>query len=298
MGSRWYNIAVCLLWVISMSWLVSQKFLPPLLVGDPPNYRAIADSRHYQAPIGWKLLVNGKSLGWAVNSATRLPDATTEVRSRVHFNHIPLEELTPGFLHTLLAQIVERRVARMTMDTESSLLIDEQGCLVSFRSALHLPSARNIVRIHGTVAGSQLKLTIRSGEFSYTTETFLPPKALAGDMLSPQACLPGLHEGQSWTVPTYSPLRPPNNPLEILKARVEGAEPIIWNGRLEEAWLVVFRPDPGLGFGSDKTLRGRLWVRRDGTVLRQQVMVFDSVLTFVRLPDKEAAELEGAGARG
>jgi hypothetical protein len=122
-------------------------------------------------------------------------------------------------------------------------------------------------------------------------EVFVPPGALAGDMLSPQACLPGLRQGQVWTVPSYSLLRPPTNPMEILQARVEGSEPISWNGRLEDAWLVVFHLNQGLGLGTDQTLRERLWVRHDGTVLLQKVMVFDCVLTFVRLPDRETAEL-------
>jgi len=55
---------------------------------------------------------------------------------------------------------------------------------------------------------------------------------------------------------------------------------------------VVYRSDPGHGLGSDEHPRGRLWVRRDGTVLKQQVMIFNSTMTFVRLPDDQAAVLE------
>ena len=120
----------------------------------------------------------------------------------------------------------------------------------------------------------------------------LSTNALAGDSLSPQVCLPGLREGQTWKVPSYSPLRPPNNPVEMLTATVEGLEPFDWNGRPEEVWLVVYRADSGLGMGIDKTPRGRLWVRPDGTVLGQQVMMLDCKLMFVRLPDRQAAELE------
>ena len=138
-----------------------------------------------------------------------------------------------------------------------------------------------------------MKLTVHSGAFSYTNDCFVPPKALAGDTLSPQAWLPGLREGQRWSVPSYSPLRPPNNPLELLKATVEGLEPMTWGGRREQVWRVVYRSDPGFGLASDKAPREKLWVRLDGAVLRQQVMVFDCVLTFVRLLDDEADKLAG-----
>ena len=47
-----------------------------------------------------------------------------------------------------------------------------------------------------------------------------------------------------------------------------------------------------------QNVQGRLWVRRDGAVLRQEAMLFDSPIVFVRLTDKEAAKLlKRAGPR-
>ncbi len=290
MSSRWYNIAVLGLWLASMGWLVAVKIIIPLLGGDPPNYAAIADSR-YDIPIGWRLLTNGQPVGWALSTAERKRGGETEVRSRVHFDHIPLEELTPSWLRGLLGQVVDFHLERQAMDCESTLTIDAEGCLRRLRSAIHCERVRNVVCLRGKIVGTQLRLTVQSGNFSYSSECFVPPKALAGDTLSPQAWLPGLRSGQSWSVPSYSPLRPPNNPLELLKATVEGQEAMPWCGRMEQVWRVVYRSDPGFGLSSDKAPRGRLWVRRDGAVLRQQAMVFDCVLTFVRLSDDEAAEL-------
>ena len=158
--------------------------------------------------------------------------------------------------------------------------------MTSFRSALDMQSVRNVVRLDGQVDGGQLTLTIRTTDFSYTTDAYVPPNSLAGDALSPQACLPGFAQGQTWTVPSYSLVRPLTHPhpMEILVATVEGKERIVWNGKPEEVWLVVYHADSGLGIGSDKTPRSRLWVRPDGTVLRQQVMVLACKLTFERLP--------------
>ncbi len=55
--------------------------------------------------------------------------------------------------------------------------------------------------------------------------------------------------------------------------------------------LVVYRSDRGYGLGRDERPRGRLWVRGDGTVLKQQVMIFNSTMTFVRMSDEQAAAL-------
>jgi hypothetical protein len=115
---------------------------------------------------------------------------------------------------------------------------------------------------------------------------YLPQDALVGDALSPQTRLPKLRVGQTWTVPVYSPFRPPRCPLEILQATVERNEGITWNGRKVEAWLVVYSSDPGAGLDSAKTSRGKLWVRHDGTVLKQELMILSSRLSFVRLPSE------------
>ena len=36
MSNRWFSLAVVLFWLASMSWLVSEKVVPPLRVGDRP----------------------------------------------------------------------------------------------------------------------------------------------------------------------------------------------------------------------------------------------------------------------
>ena len=41
MHSWRFNTAVVILWLATMSWLVKEKVLPPLLVGEPPNYSRI-----------------------------------------------------------------------------------------------------------------------------------------------------------------------------------------------------------------------------------------------------------------
>ena len=90
---------------------------------------------------------------------------------------------------------------------------------------------------------------------------------------------------------SYSPLRPPNSPKEILYASVESQLPFTWNRRTEKTFLVVYRTDAAEAFGGAGGARGKLWVRPDGTVLKQQMMIFRSTLTFLRMDDGEAAPL-------
>ncbi|MGO8691526.1 MAG: hypothetical protein ACLQLG_18035 [Thermoguttaceae bacterium] len=295
MTSRWSSIAVCLLWAITMGWLIAEKVLPPLMLGEPPSYRAIAYARSDQATIGWNVLVNDKRVGSAVSTAVKTAEGSTEIQSHVHFDYLPVEEMAPRGLRALVGPVIAPQAGRVPMDCRSTLTVDREGRLTSFRSALDMQSVRNVVRLDGQVDGGQLTLTIRTTDFSYTTDAYVPPNSLAGDALSPQACLPGLRQGQTWTVPSYSLVRPLTHPhpMEILVATVEGKERIVWNGKPEEVWLVVYHADSGLGIGSDKTPRSRLWVRPDGTVLRQQVMVLACKLTFERLPPRPSA----AGAK-
>ena len=92
--------------------------------------------------------------------------------------------------------------------------------------------------------------------------------------------LRGLHLGQSWTIVSYSPLALPSNPMDLLKgrpptevlfAKVEEQTQLTWNGQLEPTWVVVYRTDTSEGPGNEKNIRNRLWVLRDGTVVRQEV---------------------------
>ena len=290
MLGRSYSLSVVALWLASMSWLVWTKVLPPLIIGDPPDYRAILEVQRGEPPVGWHLLANGRKVGWAVSQTKPLPNHISEIQSHVRFTDLPLEELTPGWLRALM-QLVDKPLVTLKLDTESTVLIDPLGRLLSFDSVVRMDRMTRLARLRGSVEGAQMSLQVSAGEFSYQTEVCLPPRAMLGDAFSPQSQLPRLRAGQSWRVPAYNPLHP-RQPLEMLKAEVEGLEPIVWQGKPYEAWLVVYRSDPGFGSGNDRTPRGKLWVRQDGTVLRQEMMLLDVTLAFVRMDDDEALRLQ------
>lgn len=323
MYSRWFSVAVVLLWLTAMGWLMVKKVLPPLVIGDPPSYRTILQAQRREPPVGWTMELDDRPLGWALCTTAPGPNGVTEIRSRVHFDKLPLNELAPFSVRFLL-NMIDQPLAPVEMDVQSTLSINPLDRLERFESRLKLDPLKDAIILRGTVDGPQMSLAVTSGDFTHKTRVYLPPDALVGEAWSPQTQLPGLRQGQRWTVPVYRGLRSyqlllallrefnqsgatsggrqqrlsephrileKEEPSEILQATVERMVPVTWGHRTEQTWLVVYRRDSGSDSASERTPRGKLWVRRDGTVLRQQVMIFDSAIMFVRLPDQQAAAL-------
>ena len=80
--------------------------------------------------------------------------------------------------------------------------------------------------------------------------------------------------------------------MDIMQAEVVGRDLITWDKRVQNAWLVVYRGDPG----SDAARAGKehawLWVRDDGVVIQHRIAALDGSLTFVRMPDARRRELQ------
>ncbi len=291
MGSRWLNLAVVGLWLATMTWLVKEKILPPLMIGEPPSYRTIIEARRSEPPVGWELSFDGRPIGWALSAALPLPNDLTEIRSRVHFDELPLAEITPGWLGNLL-KLTEYRRAKLQMDTRSTLVIDSLGRLARFEASVRLEDIPEVVHMEGTMDEGNLKVTARCGEVTLERTAPVSSNALMGDSLSPQTKLPGLRAGQKWTVPTFSPFGRLDTRLEVLHATVkQDKEPVSWGGSTVEAWVVEFRSDPGMGLGASKKPQGKLWVLPDGTVVKQQVAILNAQMTFVRMGDEDASRL-------
>jgi hypothetical protein len=186
----------------------------------------------------------------------------------------------------------------LRIDARSILTIDPLGRLVRFDSAVRLDPFNETIALKGVVEeGRKLQLDVRLGNkpIPAPKEIPLPSDALLSDILSPQMRLPGLRLNQTWTVPVYSPFMP-ERPLQIIRATVERTEPYTWNGTTKDVWYVAYRDDAGSAMGGEPPVRGEVWVRPDGMVLQQKVMLFDAPLLFVRMTDDEAKRLlERAG---
>lgn len=290
MYSKWFTVGVVGLWLASMGWLVSQKVIPPMLVGEPPSYRAMADAQIQSVPVGWQFLINGKPVGWAVTSAKHLPGGASELTGRVRVERLPLGDLMPGWIGQWL-KLSNQGLDFVRLDAENTVIINEMGRLSRFQSEVKLQPFNETIEVRGRVEQNRLKVTARSGTFSYDTETYFHSDAVLGDSMSPQAQMPGLRLGQTWRVPCYNPMQPAHGPVEVLRATVESMEPFRWEKESETVWLVTFHSESGLIAQTNGRPMGRLWVRRDGTVLKQEARLLDSTLVFLRMPEAEAAQL-------
>jgi len=196
----------------------------------------------------------------------------------------------------------------MEMEVESHMLINPLNQLQSFDSKLKFrPNAgQSLVAIEGNVDGDTLTLSFRAGEMPMEKIPLSMPENKIRDCFSPETELrpaPGtrsLYAGQRWTIVSYSPLSLPSNPIDLLQhrapttvllAEVEKKDDVMWNGKREPAWLVVYRSEAGRGSGSDENVRNRMWVRMDGTVIREEVLLGGNNLMFSRMSDNDAARL-------
>jgi len=282
MGARWFNVVVVVFWLATMTWLLVSKVLPPLRAGQPPVYRELTADRA-SSPTAWEILWNQRSVGWAASRTDPAPNDRWRQVSRVHFDRFPLRELLPTWLRS--TGMVGDEFSALTMDLGSSVWLDVNGGLENFESSIRMAETSEVIRVEGKLDGHDLDLVVRSGDVTYPTRMYLPAAAFLTDEFSPPSELRGLRRGQTWTMPVFSPLRPPNNPLEILQATVERDEILVWNGQAVSTWVVVYRNDSGSGRGGAREVRGRVWVRPSGEVLKQEVVVFRSQLQFVRLDE-------------
>ncbi len=289
MGNPAFNVIVVLFWLATMSWLVVAKIVPPLRVGDPPSYNSIVNESQHEEPACWTIRMHGRTVGWAANRMVRRPEGISEFYSRVYLGELPLDELAPNWL-TVVLKPAFPDLQLLDVDKQSWFIVDPLGRLSDFDSRVRLAGIPDAIRVQGTVEGSKLKLQVRSGDISATIYRSLTPNSLMSDELSPQSRMPNLRLGQSWTVPLYSPFRAPHSPMEILQAVVEKEDPMVWHGKPVLARTIVYRGDSGGGRGSE-SIRGRMWVREDGVVLRQEVAVFKSPIQFERIPDDQADAL-------
>jgi hypothetical protein len=284
MHPRWFNIAVLVLWLSTMGWLVTQKVLPPLLIGEPPKYQTVleATSGGPDEPIAWSLAINNKPLGWAKSETTTEGDGLVKLTSQVHLDRFPLAELAPSWLTNMLdPEGTSQSDMRIDMKTTVELVEEK---LQGFQTVVDLGSLKNAILIGGKVEGKYLHLSVRAGDIPYARSHELPGDTLIGDGLSPRARLARLRLGQTWTEPVYSPFHQPNSPMQILQAKVEYQEPLAWNGAVINTLVVVYRNDPGAERNGSRMTRGKAWVREDGVVLKQEVQLMGSRLVFTRLP--------------
>jgi hypothetical protein len=299
MSIRFYQIAVFFFWTSTTAWLLTTKVMPVLYRGQPPNHHAATVSQLIDnAPVIWDLKWNYHSVGWAANHVIQTPEGQLEILSRLQFNEWPkADKLTSAWLLEKLSNWNGQSEQLHLQLTNRSLLNNEYQ-LKELNSSIHLTEQFNIksrpwMRIRGIVEKNNLNLSFQLGDRLLGERTIpLRPHSLISSEISPHGYMPRLRIRQRWTTYQISPLRSPTSPQRTIVATVERYDPIIWNGRLAETLLVVYRKDEGSGSRAADEYLGRLWVRPDtGMVLKQEIILLGSRFTLLRREDGNAKRL-------
>lgn len=297
MMNRWYILAVLACWLASMGWLVVEKVLPTLREGERPTYADVLPKP--AAPprrVCWKIEYGGADIGSARSLSTRAIDGSGRIESTVRFDDLPLSEIMSELLGTVGALVkplwnVGDNV-RIAMTITSEMDIDAEGKLRSFTTDVRIDELSTIIRVDGEVDGATLHMAVFTADHDgkmrvrLREDLDLPSEAMVSGAFSPQDRFAQLHVGQTWTLPVYRPF-PPNSPVQMLQAKVEGKEIFIWNHRSLSAYHVVYRDDAGSGITITREPIGKMWVSEDGVVLQQDARIANLHFRFIRLPDED-----------
>ncbi len=282
-----------------MSWLWVTKITPVLYRGDPPNHHAASVSQLIdKLPVVWDMKWNFRSIGWAANHVNETADGRLELLSRLQFNDWPhANETRSSWVMKQLSQwgydtqdLQVKLTNRALLDANYSLR-EIESCifLVDHSESNQMPW----MRILGKVNKNRLMLAFHL-EDRMLAERSIPIRShsLISSEISPHGYMPRLRIGQRWSTYQINPLRPPTSSPGMIVATVERYDPMVWNGRLVETLLVVYRKDEGSGSRAAEQYLGRLWVRPDnGMVIKQEIMLLGSRLTLQRREDPEAKQM-------
>lgn len=298
MGTRFYSAAIVLFWMIAMGWLAATKLLPLLQSGDPPDYTSLAPRPGDTTQVDvWQLRYKEVPIGWAISRAERQADGRTQFKSLVHLAKLPLDRMlndTFLWLRPLIPTNVEGEPIDMPeLALRTRVAIDADGGLQQFETTLDIAEVTALARIEGRVVerSLELKVFVRSGidAADRPTETValeqafdLPSREFVTGSLSPQPRLDNLKVGQTWTLRTYR-LMPQDSPLQVVQARVEREDLLVWEGEPTPALLVSYRDDGGSGITAAREPFARLWVLADGRVVQQEVTFANLQITFYRM---------------
>lgn len=283
MGNRIFVGAVVLLWLGSMSWLVVDKVVPSYYGGPPPA----AGGFEVGKPVGWRVEWSGREAGFACS--VRLPGAggTTDIHNRVLLDQVPLLDLAPGWMQSVVGDIGDLR-----FDATTRLEFDSLNNFSAFESRVKINDIPDVLQMSGRMSGGFLELKIRSGELSYPASIPISNDSAISEAMFPDAKLPHMYVGKQWTEEVYHPFRSPTEPVETIEVEVVGEETMTMGDKTVRVLRIDYRGQASPGIPEDARLQAVAWVEPEaGEVLRQDVHVGQSKLRFVRLTDEEAFAL-------
>jgi hypothetical protein len=298
MGKTVGKLALFLFWVLSMTWLVTTKIFPDLGPDTVPDAAYIDDDSDSMAMSSrWDIYANRRRIGRAETLAERQLDGSTHVQSVLHVDSVPLERL----FHQVLGpwrRLVSSpesipKNSNISFETQTEMTINSDGQLEHFTLHVSMDGAAELITVEGTREATQLVVRVASRSQHdaepvklLSTSFALPENGLTTDDFSPSPRLANLSLGQTWRFESYQAF-PPGRALRLTQANVQREELIIWNGDVETVYVVSYRDISNKGPTASSHPYSHLWVRDDGTVLKQKVIVSSLQLEFHRLPDDQ-----------
>ena len=267
---------------IANSWLFITRVLPTLASDTPPGYQSIYASTKDTSTIAWTISLNDNPVGSAFSIVEPSPSGTATVWSSLQLVDLPLNDLLPPWANTLLGTHGGTLHTSIQLEAFGRMTINSRGELRDFQSIVKVPGSQQTVRLRGRITpDNKVTVSLHSGNLQYETTRHLPDNLSIRDELSPQATMPGISQGQHWTVPIYSPLRPSHKPIEILYASVAGHEALHFDDQLVNADIVNYRSTPN----DHQPPRSRIWVAPHGKVLQHESTILGAKLLFMRRTD-------------
>jgi len=281
-GTRLYTGVVIVGWLAAMSWLVTDRILPPFYRGDAPVTRPTNQTE----PVAWRIEISGKECGLAVLQAVPGEGGVKEVHSLMQLNHI---EAPPGAPVWLAPMLKTLRNISLTMRTTT--VYDGLDELSSFQSKLQLTRPEVPIDIRGRVIDKHMKLTIRVGELTKRYDHPWPGNSVMGGDVTPSGRLLPLYEGRRWIQEVYSPFGSPTEPTELILAEVTEPLRLTYEGVSTDVWRVQYRSSEVTGSTDEGRLRADLFVADDGRILKQETHFLGSKITFHRESDEASEKL-------
>ncbi|MBX6313157.1 MAG: hypothetical protein IRY99_09625 [Isosphaeraceae bacterium] len=281
MPHRLLCVAILVFWSLAAGALFTRDLLPTLMVGDPPDLRAItqADDRPTETHWGIMVLSDGKdesslrSVGRATTRSERKRDGWYSLSSEAQIDAGELLKGTPF-----------QWVQAERIEVGGTYNIDPSGNLDYFRAWVRPDdgSRLDLLTITGQLEGGELVVTMQGPVAALNTERRFPyqPRGLVHNALGPLDRMPGLQVSQRWESRVVSPL---TGRVETGTVEVVRRSSIIWDSNPVAALEVVTKVGP---------LSARTWVRpADGLVLRQEVPFPFVKMRLDRIPDQDATPL-------
>jgi hypothetical protein len=231
-------------------------------------------------PVCWRIECAGRRVGFAVRQAVPGAQSTTEIISRVLLEDIPLREMAPQWMSSIVDDL-----GLIRLDSRTRVVLDSFGTLSSFDTKVQLNDLPLDVKILGRMDGPTLNLKFISGGVSHEASYPLPSALQLDGELTPEPKLLQIYVGRKWQIEMFSLFRPPCDAVDLLQAEVVAEDTIVHNGQPTRSKRIEYRNMSSAGVDTEQTLRAVVWVADDGTVLRQDVYLVNTRLRFERRSD-------------